>query len=434
MSASTTATAAPAAPAVDARTELPVTPDADPFYLAPAGFEAEAPGTVLRSREVTLALLGKIKQKVAAYQLLYRTAGINGEPQVTATTVAVPRGATGSTPVVSFQAAIDSLNPASFPSYVLRHGAVADGQSIPQWEYLMVAAALRRGWIVSIPDHEGQNGNWGAPNEPGYTTLDGIRACLGFAPLGLSTGNAVAIFGYSGGGLATSWAAELAPRYAPELNLKGAALGSPVGDLGSTFVKLNNTLFTGLPTLIVSTLARNYPQIADVLDNHVTEKGRKLFFEDAPTWSTEKAIRKMAYKDLAHYADRSIEEVVLIPAVAEVLEQIRPGAHKPEVPVLVIQSTADKVISSDDVDGQVQRYRDFGTHVTYLRDRWSGHFSLHLLSAPLLLNWCANRLEGEPVPENHTRTVRTVMANRHAIVGLGRIIGASARVATGRKF
>ena len=53
--------------------EKPLVPDRDPFYLPPAGFEHAEPGTVLRSRDVELAFLGLIRQRVTATQLLYRT-------------------------------------------------------------------------------------------------------------------------------------------------------------------------------------------------------------------------------------------------------------------------------------------------------------------------------------------------------------------------
>ena len=54
-------------------------------------------------------------------------------------------------------------------------------------------------------------------------------------PLGLSADAPVGLWGYSGGGLATAWAAEVCAGYAPELDIVGAVLGSPVGDLGNTF-------------------------------------------------------------------------------------------------------------------------------------------------------------------------------------------------------
>ncbi len=104
-----------------------------------------------------------------------------------------------------------------------------------------MAAAVAEGWVVSVPDHEGRDGMWGTPHEPGYRVLDGLRATLNFERFGLADDSRVGLWGYSGGGLASAWAAEVHADYAPELNIVGAVLGSPVGDLGNTFRRLNGT-------------------------------------------------------------------------------------------------------------------------------------------------------------------------------------------------
>ena len=100
----------------------PQLPEDDPFYDAPPGFQHAAPGTVLRSRDVELAFLGLIPQKLAATQLLYRTTDLNGNPDAAATTVIVPAERTPKavTPVISYQCAIDAVSSRCFPSYALR--------------------------------------------------------------------------------------------------------------------------------------------------------------------------------------------------------------------------------------------------------------------------------------------------------------------------
>ena len=59
----------------------PLLPRDDPFYDPPLGFQHAAPGTVLRSRDVEVAFLGLIPQKMTATQLLYRTTDMNGAPE-----------------------------------------------------------------------------------------------------------------------------------------------------------------------------------------------------------------------------------------------------------------------------------------------------------------------------------------------------------------
>ncbi|WP_432420406.1 lipase family protein [Nocardia neocaledoniensis] len=259
-----------AAPALTQWSLAPLLPPDDPFYLAPPDLAGLAPGTVVRTRSVEIALFGLVPQRISAWQLLYRTCDLDGEPEVSVTTVLLPWDADPleSRPLVSFQCAIDAVAPQCFPSYALRRGARTVG-SIAPLELPIIAMALRQGWAVSVPDHEGLGGRFGAAREPGYRALDGIRAASGFAPLGLGPANPVALWGYSGGGLATAWAAELAAEYAPELNIVGAVAGSPVGDPAAAFVRLNGGWFAGFPAAFVAGLRRAYPDLDAVLDDHL---------------------------------------------------------------------------------------------------------------------------------------------------------------------
>lgn len=244
--------------------DRPVLASLDAFYQPPPGFQHAAPGTVLRSRDVQLGFLGRIPQRVRAVQLLYRTTNRHGAPEACVTTVLVPAAHRPEQPrhLVSYQCAIDALTARCFPSYSLRHRANARG-SLAQFEYLLIAAAVAEGWVVSVPDHEGPEGMWGAPNEPGYRVLDGLRATLNFDQLGLAADSKIGLWGYSGGGLASAWAAETHADYAPELNIVGAVLGSPVGNLGNAFRRLNGTRYAGLPALVVAALAKTYPGLQD---------------------------------------------------------------------------------------------------------------------------------------------------------------------------
>ncbi|HVQ97930.1 MAG TPA: lipase family protein, partial [Mycobacterium sp.] len=182
----------------------PALPSEDPFYQPPPGFQHASPGTVLRSRDVELAFLGLIPHRSRAIQLLYRTADMNGQPEATVTTVIFPNDVSEHQPcpVLSYQCAIDAVSSRCFPSYALRRRAKAIG-SLTQLEFLLINAALAEGWAVSVPDHEGPHGIWGAPYQPGYSVLDGLRAALNSERTGLSPSAPVAMWGYSGGGLAS---------------------------------------------------------------------------------------------------------------------------------------------------------------------------------------------------------------------------------------
>jgi secretory lipase len=291
----------------------PQLPADDPFYDPPAGFQHSHPGTVLRSRDIELAFLGLIPQRITATQLLYRTTDMHGNPEAAATTVIVPaeRGPEAVTPVVSYQCAIDAVSSRCFPSYALRRRAVAPG-AVAQLEFLLIAAAMAEGWAVSVPDHEGRAGVWGAPYEPGYHVLDGLRAALNTERLGLSPSAPIGLWGYSGGGLASAWAAEMSGSYAPELNIVGAVLGSPVGDLGHTFRRLNGTYMSGLPALVVAALADIYSELNKVIQEHATEEGKELL-KRLHNMTTAEAVIRMVKKDMDDMVDVPLEQILDTP-------------------------------------------------------------------------------------------------------------------------
>jgi triacylglycerol lipase len=421
------------APHEDLQTDTrPVVPGDDPFYQPPSGFEGAKPGTVLRSRDVQLAFLGLIPQHFSATQLLYRTTDMHNQPLATVTTVLTPteRTAEKPCPIVSYQCAIDAVTGRCFPSYALRRRAKAAG-ALAQFEFLLVAAALAEGWAVSVPDHGGPHGVFGAPLEPGYCVLDGLRAALNFAPLGLCSNAPVGLWGYSGGGLATAWAAEMYAGYAPELNIVGAVLGSPVGDLGSTYHRLNGKFFSGLPAMVVAALMHTYPGLKSVIEERATVEGQATL-DQLKTMTTAQAVVRLIKKDMAAMLDRPLEEILDMPEVQHVFDNIKLGVAAPTIPVLIVQAAHDRIISVDDIDALAHTYAAGGTDVTYHRDRFCEHILLHPMSAPMTLRWLRDRFTGRPPHERRKRTTWPTLFNPSTYRGMARLALISAKVITGR--
>ncbi|MGV9826808.1 lipase family protein [Gordonia sp. NPDC003429] len=389
------------APEGEVTQRKPVLPVDDPFYEAPDDLGALRPGEIIRSRQVVLKNFWVSHHR--AWQLLYRTSDLNGMPDVTVTTVVIPDGHTTEHPLLSFQGAIDAVTSQCFPSYALQKGAEAS-RSVAPFEFMVVRRALAKGWAVSIPDHEGLKGAWGAPREPGYRALDGVRATLAFEPLDLRADTQIGLWGYSGGGMASSWAAEMAPTYAPELNIVGAVLGSPVGDMAEALLRLNGGFHAGLPILVIAGLQRVYPGLKKVIDKYATERGRKYLAEavDLPTGD---AIRRFRNHDLDDYLSAPLADVLAEPEMVEMMRDVQLGTHNPGVPLLVIQAIHDEVIAAADVDEQVAKYREHGVPVTYVRDLVAEHYSLLALSGPLAVSWLSHRFEGRPARD---RTVAAV--------------------------
>lgn len=419
-------------PHEDLRRHGPVLPGKDPFCAPPAGYQRAQPGEVLRSRDVELAFLGVVRQRFTATQLLYRSTDLHGDPEAAVTTVLVPtrRDPDLVCPVVSYQCAIDAVAERCFPSYALRRGAKAVG-ALAQVELLLIAGVLAEGWAVSVPDHEGFRGMWGAPYEPGYRILDGVRAALNCKRLGLSPSAPVGLWGYSGGGFASAWAAEVSAGYAPELNIVGAALGSPVADPGSIGRRLNNTFWAGLPGLVIAALAQIYPDIEQIVQQHATPEGKALLAK-LQKMTTAAAVLGLKNKDINNYIDLTLDELWELPEVQHILEAMKLGSAAPTAPVLIIQAANDKIIDVKAIDELAETYRAAGTSVTYHRDRFSEHLLLHALSAPMTLRWLRDRFAGRPLNEHLLRSTWPTLFNPSTYRGMIRLAGISAKVITGR--
>jgi alpha-beta hydrolase superfamily lysophospholipase len=415
-----------------ARGTRPQLPVDDPFYDPPPGFQHAAPGTVLRSRDVEVAFLGMIPQKFTATQLLYRTTDMNGAPEATATTVIAPaeRGSEQVCPVVSYQCAIDAVTSRCFPSYALRRWALAPG-AIAQFEFFLIAAVLAEGWAVSVPDHEGPRGAWGTPYEPGYRILDGLRAALSSEQLGLSPSAPIGLWGYSGGGLATAWAAEVSGAYAPELNIVGAVLGSPVGDLGNAFRRLNGSFYSGLPAMVVAALSHVYPDLDRIIQHHATDEGKAMLLR-VENMTTAHAVLRLVGMDMDKLVDRRLNEILDMPEVKHVFDSIKLGTAVPTPPVLIVQAVHDRIVSVDDIDELTHTYQSGGASVTYHRDMFSEHMLLHPMSAPMALRWLTDRFNGKPLTEHLVRTKWPTLLNPMTYVGMARLAKIAAKVITGR--
>ncbi|MGA8845250.1 MAG: lipase family protein [Nocardioides sp.] len=423
------------APHTDERAvRRPLRPSDDPFYDAPADVTTLAPGTIVRSRQVHVAFLGLVTQRgITAWQLAYRSTDLHGAAEVAVTTILVPRGHDPKHPqrLVAYQCAIDAVSDRCFPSYALRPGSRAWG-ALPQFELTIIAGLLDKGYAVSLCDHEGRHGHFAAPREPGYRVLDGIRAATAFPPTGMTLQTPLGLFGYSGGGMASAWAAEMAPQYAPELDLVGAVLGSPVGDPGEAFIKLNGGLNAGLPALVVSGLRHAYPGLGKIVRRHTHVDGiRRL--DQLQEMTTVAAVVRYAFDDFDDFLDPPLADVLAEPEVIEVFNDLRLGLDAPQCPVLVVQAVHDQIIDVADVDAQVARYVEAGVEVTYLRDRLSEHISLMILALPTMLAWLDERFrdDSEPITTS-TRTVASTALSPRTWPGFVRMGVAAAKTAAGR--
>ena len=226
-----------AASAAGAASSAPPLPTSDPFYSYSGSLASVAPGTILKQRAVTLVDGGQTVP-LTSVQVLYRTTGQLGQPTATVATIIEPSTGTADPKLVSYQMAYDALGAQCDPSYTMRGGMPAGGTTNTDEEQFVVGL-VNTGDIVVVPDYEGTRLDWAAGQESGYNTLDGIRAAENL--LKLSPSIPTVMVGYSGGSIATEFASELAPKYAPELKFAGVAEGGIPVDFAHNLSYINGS-------------------------------------------------------------------------------------------------------------------------------------------------------------------------------------------------
>jgi hypothetical protein len=214
----------------------PALPSADPFYSYPAAaLSTAAPGAILRQRTIPNADLGT-STPMSATQVLFRTTDEQGQPAATVATIIQPAAPSPVTRIVSYQTAYDALGSECDPSYTLQGG----NSGYDSDEQSVIGGYVAAGYTVVDTDYEGTNLDWGAGQESGYSTLDGVRAAENLLDVPRTT-TPIGLIGYSGGAIATEFASELAPTYAAGLNIVGVAEGGIPVDFAHNLSYVNGS-------------------------------------------------------------------------------------------------------------------------------------------------------------------------------------------------
>ena len=398
----------------------PLPPTQDPFYQPPAGYQSAAPGTILRSRTIDAAAFATAPLNVQAWQVLYRTTDGLGNPEATVTTILEPHNPRPGLPLLSYQAAEDSPAAQCAMSYQYQlHGGTSN--YVAQAEILLIDAAIAKGWAVTVPDYEGPNSAYVAGRQAGQAVLDAVRATENFSAAGLNgVHTRVGLWGYSGGALASGWASELQPDYAPELAIKGVAEGGLPVDPAHVLANINGGPFAGIAMSGIAGMSQAYPQLADFLHTYLTPAGTTAFAKAATQCNPQNA-SSFAFTNVYSYF--TVPDPLNMPVPQQILAADNLGQHTPTAPLFVYQSQHDELVPPADVDAVVQTYCAQGAAVTFHRDLLSEHVALALTGAPDALNWLSDRLSGTPAaPGCHTSDVLSSLLSPSALLAFTGIL------------
>ncbi|KAF4959463.1 hypothetical protein FGADI_1684 [Fusarium gaditjirri] len=378
----------------------PLLPSHDPWYTAPKGYENKKPGTVLRLRNAPGNLTGMAGNSSATYNVLFRTTDSHYKPTWAVTTLFVPKLGENSTAamlfnqsaLLSYQAPYDSADVNASPSY-----AVYTELGASSLELLNDALGL--GVFLSVPDYEGPLASFTAGVMSGHATLDSIRAILSL-DIGLNKADPrVALWGYSGGALASEWASELAVQYAPDLQgtVVGAAIGGITPNITAVLEAISGKDSAGLVPSSILGLTSQYPDVRKYVLSQLKTSGKhnKTAFLAAENYTLVEAGNAFAGVDIFDFFKNG-EKLFHDPRVRRVINRDGiMGYHGvPQWPIFAYQAVHDEVSPIVNTDKLIERYCAVGANILYQRNTVGTHAENYLFNAGAAVGWLASVLMG----------------------------------------
>lgn len=378
------------------------------IYQVPAAVP-DRPGSVISCRRTSLPHVpGNIPQQ--AWKVQYSSTDNAGRPAAVSGTVVVPQAAwkgAGSRPIVAFNPGTLGLGSQCAFSKQLA-GAFQD-----EYEGENIAALLKAGYAVAATDGmgylDGQTHPYVSGADAGHALLDIARSAPELPGSGLEAGAKVGLWGYSEGGAASLWAAQLAASYAPGLNVVGDASGGVPGDLKVVAKGLNGGAFAGFLVDAVVGLAASHPAMP--FDALLNDRGKDTVGK-AKSLCLVGTVSALALQKLEDNTEGGLglEQIYALKGTdgktwGQVIDEQKLGAdigrkgsgarYEIGFPVLQYRGIAEEVIPTETEDATRKAYCSAG-----ITTQWKLYPGEHLTTDQLAVSdavaWLGDRFAGRP--------------------------------------
>ncbi len=394
--------------AAPAATAAPVEgPAGSAFYTPPSPTPTGTAGELVWYRPASVNLNVTLPSN-KAWTVLYQSTDQHGNPDWVTGTVIVPTAkwsGKGERPVVTYAEGTQGIAHQCAPSIQMAEGTEYDGGAIIE--------SLKKGYAVTVTDYQGYtNGavpTYAAGKAEGQAVLDVVRAGKQVPGSGIGASAPVIVWGYSQGGQAASWAAELQSSYAPEVKMIGLAAGGVPSNLQAIGEFDNASVGTafGLDGLIG--LSTAYPEEFNLAE----------FSNAAGLEAAGKLLSECAIQSLAEFRDVNSDEYTIghktfpqleaeHPAIEKVFKEQELGTKTVPVPVYHYHGLEDEFVPVT---------QDVELHQKWCALGVSDDFQLypgdHLLTDPTaignVIKWVEERLAGKKAPStcgDHSATAK----------------------------
>lgn len=389
------------------------------FYTPPSPLPDGPPGALIRSEPMRLVYepSGQLGGWVAsATRIMYRSNDARDRPiAVTGTYFEPDRPwpGQGPRPLIAFGPGTQGQGDQCAPSRLFGQGIhFSSGLDITMgYEQMFVATMVARGFAVVVTDYEGL----GTPGVHPYVNrlseahamLDAARAAKSLPGTSLDPGGPVALWGYSQGGGASAAAAELAPVYAPELDIVGAYVGAPPADLGELLPYVDGSALVGVIGYLLNGVFQAYPEAEPVIRPKLTPQGEDLLNRTKDQCVPETAFT-FAFHHLSSYFDGDTRQLVANPALGRLLMAQRIGTLEPEAPVFIDANRYDPLVPWTGANQLGRDWCEHGADVQFwtneqppfLNKTVFNHGLTMFVEGERAMQWVADRFNGVPTTPN----------------------------------
>lgn len=357
--------------------------DSDAFYVPPDPLPSEEPGTLIRAEEIEPFSVG-----TKAWRVLYVSTAVDGTAIAVSGLVAAPAGPAPEAghDVVTWSHGTKGVSDPCTPSKGYRSGF---------HDFYDIAPELTaKGYVAVSTDYEGL-GTPGVhpylvgPSE-GRGVLDIVKAAQQIGEAG--AGRRVVVWGRSQGGHGALFAGEIAPTWAPELQVLGVISAAPASEFQAIITA--GALLPG-PRGFIWQLTLGFEasyaelSIEDLYTAEALAAIETLLEEEACGAEVGEVAKDFLN---AGFSTSPID----LPDWTARLQENSPGNVVTGVPILLIQGEADTVVPILLTNALAKRLCGIGDEVDYRVFPDFGHNDSTQQNMGLMLDWTAARFSGEP--------------------------------------
>ncbi|MEE6170277.1 MULTISPECIES: lipase family protein [unclassified Mycolicibacterium] len=389
------------------------------FYTPPSPLPAGAPGDIIRTEPSRIALDPAAHGNYSGQgtRIMYQSIDGRGRPvAVTGTYIEPERPwpGKGPRPLIALAPWAQGLGDQCATSRLLSEGGMHYGGFLDfvfYFESGFIATMLDRGFALVLTDYQGI-GTYGPPTlgirvPSAHAIIDSARAALRLPQTSLDPNGPVAFWGYGQAGHDVAGAVELAPSYAPELNVVGAWVGAPNVDYQSAADHADGSMMVGTMGYALNAFIAAYPEAEQSILDTMTPRGID-FLQKTRYSCVDEVMLKFGFRHLQPYFNQDFHQLFGTDPIKSALAAERPGTLKPTAPVQINVNRFDPLFPWAGSRQLAADWCSKGADVElwtneqppFLNKSGSNSMMTYFVEGERGIGWLTDRFEGRPTTSN----------------------------------